>query len=195
MQGAERHPRSGWYYIPLWEAARRPSALPASYSLRQEAMGCPRAQAQGSADAGVDCELGELITNPRHGGPWLRAVYSLRENATCTPRALPSRLEPKPTLYGPPPRNQGSPPPQHPYSTPKENVSTAGRKWRWPEPQAFQESSSSGAAGTTDRAAPRCPDAAGISGPSPHCRSFPAGSPARAQKRDPGAPAELEPRH
>ena len=69
------------------------SGLLASYpdSLRQELMGCPRAQAWGSADAGVDCDPGELIINPRHGGPWLRAVCSLRENATCTPRAIPSR--------------------------------------------------------------------------------------------------------
>ena len=136
VQGAERHPRSGSCYIPLGEGARWPSALPASYSLRQEAMGCPRAQAQGSADAGIDCEPGELITNPRHGGPWLRAVYSLRENATCAPRALPSRLEPDPTLYGPPPRGPGSPPPQHPHSTPQENISTAGRRRRWPEPRS-----------------------------------------------------------
>ena len=72
VQGAERHPRSESCYIPLGEGARWPSALPASYSLRQEAMGCPRAQAQGSADAGVDCEPRELIINPRRGGPWLR---------------------------------------------------------------------------------------------------------------------------
>lgn len=57
---------------PPGGGARWPSALPASYSLRQEAMGCPRAQAQGSADAGVDCEPRELIINPRRGGPWLR---------------------------------------------------------------------------------------------------------------------------
>lgn len=78
---------------PSGEGGSWASALPASYpySLRQEAMGCPRAQAWGSADAGVDCDPGELIINPQHGGPWLRAVCSLRENAACTPRAIPSR--------------------------------------------------------------------------------------------------------
>lgn len=78
---------------PSGEGGSWASALPASYpySLRQEAMGCPRAQAWGSADAGVDCDPGELIINPQHGGPCLRAVCSLRENAACTPRAIPSR--------------------------------------------------------------------------------------------------------
>lgn len=81
------------------------SALPASYpySLRQEAMGCPRAQTRCSVDAGVDCDPRELIINPRHGGPWLRAVCSLRENAACTPRAIPSRWNSNPLSTAPHP--------------------------------------------------------------------------------------------
>lgn len=84
---------------PPGEGARWPSALPASYSLRQEAMGCPRAGAEAQRMLVLTVSPGELTHQPPAAWKaWLRG----------SPPADPI------PLYGPHP---GTPAPRHPSTS------------------------------------------------------------------------------